>query len=136
MSRLHPARRRAAANVRVGVGTKFAYDGETVTILEMFPAGRGNEVLVEDRGGKRRYCPPHRRRQDKSRNHALHKEMHRPRDLPRHAAHTPRNPYSNPCHNIAVSEIETAAERLADLPVVRDGSVSFSITEITEVRFR
>jgi hypothetical protein len=32
--------------------------------------------------------------------------------------------------------IETAAERLADLPVVRDGSVSFSITEITAVRFR
>jgi transposase InsO family protein len=41
--------------IRVGVGTKFLYDGETVTILEMFPAGRGNEVLVEDRGGKRRY---------------------------------------------------------------------------------
>jgi hypothetical protein len=41
--------------IRVGVGTKFAYDGETLTIIEMFPAGRGNEVLVEDRGGKRRY---------------------------------------------------------------------------------
>jgi hypothetical protein len=27
-----PARRRAQANVRVGVGTRFAYDGETVTI--------------------------------------------------------------------------------------------------------
>jgi transposase InsO family protein len=41
--------------IRVGVGTKFAYDGETLTIIELFPAGRGNEVLVEDRGGKRRY---------------------------------------------------------------------------------
>jgi hypothetical protein len=41
--------------IRVGVGTKFLYDGETLTIIEMFPAGRGNEVLVEDRGGKRRY---------------------------------------------------------------------------------
>ncbi|WP_253842855.1 helix-turn-helix domain-containing protein [Mycobacterium colombiense] len=26
-----------------------------MTIIEMFPAGHGNEVLVEDRGGKRRY---------------------------------------------------------------------------------
>lgn len=41
--------------VRVGLGTRFAYDGETLTIIEMFPADRGNEVLVEDRGGKRRY---------------------------------------------------------------------------------
>jgi hypothetical protein len=44
--------------------------------------------------------PPHRRRQDKSRNHALHKEIHRPRDLPRRSAHPPRNPYTNHCHNI------------------------------------
>lgn len=43
------------AAVRVGVGTQFAYDGETLTVVEMFPAGRGNEVLVEDRGGARRY---------------------------------------------------------------------------------
>lgn len=50
-----PARRRAQANVRVGVGTRFSYDGETVTIIEMFPAGGGNEVLVEDRAGRRRY---------------------------------------------------------------------------------
>jgi transposase len=47
--------------------------------------------------------PPHRRRQDESRNHALHKEIHRPRDLPCRAAHTPRNPYSNPCRNIGAS---------------------------------
>jgi hypothetical protein len=55
MSATPPATRRAAASVRVGVGTRFAYDGETVTVIEMFPAGHGNEVLVEDRGGKRRY---------------------------------------------------------------------------------
>ena len=55
MSSTPPARRRATAAVRVGVGTQFVYDGETVTIIEMFPAGHGNEVLVEDRGGKRRY---------------------------------------------------------------------------------
>src|SRR5260370_37281367 len=55
MSPTRPTRRRGAAAVRVGVGTRFAYDGETVTVIEMFPAGHGNEVLVEDRGGKRRY---------------------------------------------------------------------------------
>ena len=55
MSVTPPARRRGAAAVKVGVGTRFAYDGETVTVIEMFPAGHGNEVLVEDRGGKRRY---------------------------------------------------------------------------------
>ncbi len=46
---------RASAAVRVGVGTTFAYDGETVTIIQMATSGHGNEVLVEDRGGKRRY---------------------------------------------------------------------------------
>lgn len=55
MSATPPARRRATASVRVGVGTRFAYDGETVTVIEMFPAGHGNEVLAEDRGGRRRY---------------------------------------------------------------------------------
>ena len=52
--------------------------------------------------------PPHRRRQDKGRNHALHKEIHRPRDLPRRAAHTPRDPYSNPCRNMRASGVEGA----------------------------
>ena len=47
--------RRASAAVRVGVGTTFAYDGETVTIIQMATSGHGNEVLVEDRGGKRCY---------------------------------------------------------------------------------
>lgn len=41
--------------VPVGVGTRFLYDGEMLTVIEMFPSGRGNEVLVEDRGGQRRY---------------------------------------------------------------------------------
>src|SRR5271163_3384372 len=50
--------------------------------------------------------PPHRRRQDETRNHALHKEIHRPRDLPCRAAYTPRNPYSNHCHNVGASAIE------------------------------
>jgi transposase InsO family protein len=50
-----PDRFRPRAAVRVGVGTTFAYDGETVTIIQMATSGHGNEVLVEDRGGKRRY---------------------------------------------------------------------------------
>lgn len=44
-----------SAGVRVGVGTQFSYDGETLTVVEMFATGQGSEVLVEDRGGKRRY---------------------------------------------------------------------------------
>jgi len=47
--------RRGTAAVPVGVGTTFAYDGETVTIVEMAASGHGNAVVVEDRGGKRRY---------------------------------------------------------------------------------
>jgi transposase len=58
--------------------------------------------------------PPHWPRQDKSRNHALHKEIHRPRDLPRRATHAPRNPYSNHCHKIGASAIERLAAYLAD----------------------
>jgi transposase InsO family protein len=46
---------RALAAVPVGVGTTFAYDGETVTIIKMTTSGHGDEVLVEDRGGKQRY---------------------------------------------------------------------------------
>lgn len=45
--------RRAATPV--GVGTKFPYKGEIVTIVEMFPTAGGNGVRVEDRGGKRQY---------------------------------------------------------------------------------
>ena len=45
--------RRAA--VPVGVGTKCAYNGEIVTIVEMSPTAQGNGVRVEDRGGKRQY---------------------------------------------------------------------------------
>jgi hypothetical protein len=37
------------------VGTKFAYDGEIVAIVEMSPTGGKNGVLIEDRGGTRRY---------------------------------------------------------------------------------
>jgi transposase InsO family protein len=55
MTGRHRRGQRASAAVRVGVGTTFAYDGETVTIIEMATSGHGNEVLVEDRGGKRRY---------------------------------------------------------------------------------
>jgi transposase InsO family protein len=47
--------RRRGAAVPVGVGTTFAYDGETVTIVKMATSGHGNEVVVEDRGGARRY---------------------------------------------------------------------------------
>lgn len=45
----------ARAGVPVGVGTKFEWNGEVVTIIEMFPTASGNGVMVEDRGGKRRY---------------------------------------------------------------------------------
>jgi hypothetical protein len=37
---------------------------------------------------------------------------------------------------LSSTDVETAAQRLADLPVVQDGSVSFSTTEITAARFR
>lgn len=39
--------------VRVGVGTRFQYDGEVVTVEEMFGAAAGNEVLVKDGRGRR-----------------------------------------------------------------------------------
>jgi transposase InsO family protein len=49
-----PTRNRGSAAVPVGVGTRFVYDGEILTVVELFPTARGNEVLVADRGGKRR----------------------------------------------------------------------------------
>ena len=39
---------------RVGVGTRFAYDGELVTVVEMFASAHGNEILVRD-GRDRRF---------------------------------------------------------------------------------
>jgi len=42
------------AGVRVGVGTRFAYDGEVVTVVEMFASAHGNELLVRD-GRDRRF---------------------------------------------------------------------------------
>ncbi|WP_041297794.1 Mu transposase C-terminal domain-containing protein [Mycobacterium sp. MOTT36Y] len=39
----------------IGVGTKFIYDGEILSIIEMFPDKTGTEVLVADRGGTRRF---------------------------------------------------------------------------------
>ena len=55
MTGRHGVGQRASAAVRVGVGTTLAYKGETITIIEMAPSGHGNALLVEDRGGKRRY---------------------------------------------------------------------------------
>ena len=49
-----PVRNRGSAAVPVGVGTRFVYDGEILTVVELFPTARGNEVLVADRGGRRR----------------------------------------------------------------------------------
>ena len=37
---------------------------------------------------------------------------------------------------LSSSDIDSATQQLADLPVVRDGPVSFSTTEVTAVRFR
>lgn len=45
-----PVRNRGIAAVPVGVGTRFVYDGEIFTVVELFPTARGNEVLVADRG--------------------------------------------------------------------------------------
>ena len=42
------------AGTRVGVGTRFAYDGELVTVVEMFASAHGNEILVRD-GRDRRF---------------------------------------------------------------------------------
>ncbi|WP_078655755.1 TnsA-like heteromeric transposase endonuclease subunit [Streptomyces fulvoviolaceus] len=39
--------------VRVGVGTRFHYDGEVVTVEEMFGSAAGNEILVKDGRGRR-----------------------------------------------------------------------------------
>ena len=49
-----PVRNWGSAAVPVGVGTRFVYDGEILTVVELFPTARGNEVLVADRGGRRR----------------------------------------------------------------------------------
>jgi hypothetical protein len=37
---------------------------------------------------------------------------------------------------LSSTDIDTCAQRLADLPVARNGSVSFSTTEVTAMRFR
>ncbi len=36
------------AGVRVGVGTRFGYDGEPVAVVEMSASAHGNEILVRD----------------------------------------------------------------------------------------
>lgn len=41
------------AGVRVGVGTRFLYDGETVEVVEMVSTAAGNEVVVKDATGRR-----------------------------------------------------------------------------------
>ena len=35
-----PTRNRESAAVPVGVGTRFVYDGEILTVLELFPTAR------------------------------------------------------------------------------------------------
>ncbi|MFF4754169.1 TnsA-like heteromeric transposase endonuclease subunit [Streptomyces sp. NPDC002514] len=46
-------RRSGQGAARVGVGTRFHYDGEVVTVVEMFGSSRGNEILVKDGRGRR-----------------------------------------------------------------------------------
>jgi hypothetical protein len=41
----------SVAAVRVGVGTRFQYDGEVVVVEELFGAASGVEVLVRDGRG-------------------------------------------------------------------------------------
>ncbi|MGA5522902.1 helix-turn-helix domain-containing protein [Streptomyces pseudogriseolus] len=40
------------AGSRVGVGTRFRYDGETVEVVEMVPTTAGNEVALKDSRGR------------------------------------------------------------------------------------
>ncbi|WP_328765376.1 MULTISPECIES: helix-turn-helix domain-containing protein [unclassified Streptomyces] len=40
------------AGARVGVGTRFRYDGETVEVVEMVPTTVGNEVALKDGRGR------------------------------------------------------------------------------------
>lgn len=42
----------SVAGVRIGVGTRFRLDGETVEITELFPTSAGNEVLLKDAAGR------------------------------------------------------------------------------------
>lgn len=42
----------SAAAVRVGVGTRFRYDGETVEVVEMATTTAGNEVVLKDGRGR------------------------------------------------------------------------------------
>jgi hypothetical protein len=45
----------SSAHGRVGVGTRFRYDGETVEVVEMMATAAGNEVVLRnDRGQVRR----------------------------------------------------------------------------------
>lgn len=42
----------AGAGTRVGIGTHFRYDGETVEVVEMAATAAGNEVVLKNaRGG-------------------------------------------------------------------------------------
>lgn len=43
----------SGAGVRVGVGTRFIYDGETVEVVEMVSTAAGNEVVVKETAGRR-----------------------------------------------------------------------------------
>jgi hypothetical protein len=42
----------SGAGVRVGVGTRFRYDGETVEVIEMAITATGNEVMLKDHHGR------------------------------------------------------------------------------------
>jgi hypothetical protein len=42
----------SSASVRVGVGTRFRYDGETVEVVEMAITPMGNEVVLKDHHGR------------------------------------------------------------------------------------
>src|SRR5712691_3496761 len=42
----------SSAGVRVGVGTRFRYDGETVEVIEMAITSTGNEVVLKDHYGR------------------------------------------------------------------------------------
>ncbi|MFK0147739.1 hypothetical protein ACIQUZ_21940 [Streptomyces griseus] len=42
----------STAGARVGVGTHFRYDGESVEVVEMAATTAGNEVVLKDNQGR------------------------------------------------------------------------------------
>lgn len=96
-----------AANVRVGVGTRFVYDGELVEIVEMSSGSGGNDVVLRSAAGKRNV------------QHVALRELlasERARivpDLPGPSAAEPQDPATVVLAELAEPQREAVAERAA-----------------------